>query len=102
MFTVKDEVANKSDSAGHAVSLRADFAPRHAADAGYYILHEGLIGVSRRRGPAGIHLQEDSREEEDVDFDVTNGWLGITDKYWAATLLPPTDGAPEGAFLDAA
>jgi YidC/Oxa1 family membrane protein insertase len=27
-------------------------------------------------------------EKKLVNFDVTNGWLGITDKYWAATLLP--------------
>ena len=26
-----------------------------------------------------------------LNFDVKNGWLGITDKYWAATLLPDTD-----------
>jgi YidC/Oxa1 family membrane protein insertase len=29
-------------------------------------------------------------EKKSVNFDVTNGWLGITDKYWAATLLPDT------------
>ena len=30
-------------------------------------------------------------EKKDVTFDVTNGWLGITDKYWAAALLPDTN-----------
>ena len=33
LFTIKDEVVNKSGKPGHAVSLRADLAPRHAADA---------------------------------------------------------------------
>ena len=33
LFTIKDEVANKSARAGDALSLRADLAPRHAADA---------------------------------------------------------------------
>ena len=32
LFTIKDEVANKSGNAGHALSLRFDFASRHAAD----------------------------------------------------------------------
>ena len=54
---------------------------------GYYILHEGLIGVLGDHG-----LQEftykNIEEKKIVNFDVTNGWLGITDKYWAATLLP--------------
>ena len=30
-------------------------------------------------------------EKKVINFDVTNGWLGITDKYWAAALLPDTD-----------
>ena len=37
-------------------------------------------------------LQEETykgiEEKKTVTFKVTNGWLGITDKYWAATLLP--------------
>jgi YidC/Oxa1 family membrane protein insertase len=30
-------------------------------------------------------------EKKTINFDIKNGWLGITDKYWAATLLPDTD-----------
>ncbi|MGA8388809.1 MAG: membrane protein insertase YidC, partial [Pseudolabrys sp.] len=30
--------------------------------------------------------------------DVTNGWLGITDKYWAATLLPDTSAHLKARF----
>jgi len=37
----------------------------------------------------GRQLQE-SRREEEIKFKATNGWLGFTDKYWAATLLPDT------------
>ena len=32
-------------------------------------------------------------DKKNVAFKATNAWLGITDKYWAATLLPDTDGA---------
>ena len=54
---------------------------------GYYILHEGLIGVL---GESGLQefTYKNIEEKKLVNFDVTNGWLGITDKYWAATLLP--------------
>jgi YidC/Oxa1 family membrane protein insertase len=31
-------------------------------------------------------------------FDVTNAWLGFTDKYWAATLLPDTDARVRAKF----
>ncbi|WP_337241633.1 YidC/Oxa1 family insertase periplasmic domain-containing protein, partial [Proteus faecis] len=62
---------------------------RHGAPpvSGYYILHEGLIGVLGEKG-----LQEYGYKAIDeakaVEFKVTNAWLGITDKYWAGTLLP--------------
>src|SRR5581483_1842495 len=32
----------------------------------------------------------DIEKKKEIAFDVTNAWLGITDKYWAATLLPNT------------
>ncbi len=38
-------------------------------------------------------------EKKNVDFDVTNGWLGITDKYWAAALLPDTKAHLKAHFV---
>jgi YidC/Oxa1 family membrane protein insertase len=87
LFTVKDEVANKS---ANPISLYPyGLISRHGTPktAGYYILHEGLIGVL---GDDGLQEYTYSKiqEKKTVNFNVTNGWLGITDKYWAATLLP--------------
>ena len=99
LFTIKDEVANKG--ANPVTLYPYALISRHGTPQtlGYYILHEGLIGVLGDQG-----LQEftynNIEEKKVVNFDVTNGWLGITDKYWAATLLPDTDSAPEGALLD--
>lgn len=87
LFTVKDEVSNVGDS---PVTLYPfGLISRHGTPpvSGYYILHEGLIGVLGDQG-----LQEYGYKKMDdakvVEFKVTNAWLGITDKYWAATLLP--------------
>ena len=87
LFTVKDEVSNVGDS---PVTLYPfGLISRHGTPpvSGYYILHEGLIGVLGEQG-----LQEYGYKKMDdakvVEFKVTNAWLGITDKYWAATLLP--------------
>ncbi|MFX6994790.1 YidC/Oxa1 family insertase periplasmic domain-containing protein, partial [Acinetobacter baumannii] len=33
-----------------------------------------------------------------VEFDVTDGWLGITDKYWASALLPDTTARLKARF----
>jgi YidC/Oxa1 family membrane protein insertase len=99
LFTIKDEVTN----VGNAPVTLYPFAliSRHGTPktSGYYILHEGLIGYLGDQG-----LQEYTYKKIDeaaalpnrngakgVAFDITNGWLGITDKYWASALLPETN-----------
>ena len=97
LFTIKDEVTN----AGSAPVTLYPFAlvSRHGTPAvsGYYILHEGLIGFLGDQ-----KLQEYSYKDIDkaqsVTFNVTNGWLGITDKYWAAALLPDTSARLQARF----
>src|SRR5947208_2535777 len=89
LFTLKDEVINK----GATPVTLYPFAliSRHGTPQtlGYYILHEGLIGVFGDKG-----LQEETyanmEKQKELSFAATNVWLGITDKYWAATLLPDT------------
>lgn len=98
LFTVKDEVSN----VGNAPVTLYPFAliSRHGAPqvSGYYILHEGLIGYLGDQG-----LQEYAYKKVDeskqVNFsNVTNGWLGITDKYWASALLPDTNAKLQARF----
>ena len=97
LFTIKDDVTNKG---GSPVTLFPyALISRHGTPqtAGYYVLHEGLIGVLGKSG-----LQEftykNIEDKKSVNFDVTNGWLGITDKYWAATLLPDTTARLKARF----
>ena len=50
------------------------------------ILHTGAIGVINDK------LEEvdydDLREDKNYQYDESNGWIGITDKYWFKALLP--------------
>lgn len=97
LFTIKDEVTN----VGTAPVTLYPFAliSRHGTPkvSGYYILHEGLIGYLGDQG-----LQEYAYKKIDdaksVSFKVTNGWLGITDKYWASALLPDTNAQLQARF----
>ena len=70
--------------------IRRDYTP---PTAGYYILHEGLLGV------LGGRLQEqtyDTAKSEakkrpngvSLEMASTGGWAGITDKYWLTSLVP--------------
>ena len=89
MFTVKDEVVNKG--AAPVTLYPYGLISRHGLPhtLGYYILHEGMIGVFGDKG-----LQEETyanvEKKKTIPFTAVNSWLGITDKYWAATLIPDT------------
>src|SRR6195952_690810 len=97
LFTIKDEVSN----IGTAPVTLYPFAliSRHGSPqvSGYYILHEGLVGYLGDQG-----LQEYGYKKIDdakaVSFKVTDGWLGITDKYWASALLPDTSAQLQARF----
>ncbi|EKF20667.1 membrane protein insertase YidC [Nitratireductor pacificus] len=88
MFTFTDTVQNAS---GAPVALRNYGRTTRIGTpetSGIYILHEGLIGVTGEEG-----LQELSYSTVEEDKRITpgkssDGWLGITDKYWAVTLVP--------------
>jgi YidC/Oxa1 family membrane protein insertase len=100
MFTVSDEVENRT---GQALALRPYariFRDGPAQDLSTYVLHEGLVGYVGTAGAAGaVGLVErtfasfagkDERREgfRETMANQTGGWLGVTDKYWAATLIP--------------
>jgi YidC/Oxa1 family membrane protein insertase len=97
LFSVKDDVSN----IGNAPVTLYPFAliSRHGTPhvEGYYILHEGLVGYLGDQG-----LQEYGYKKIDeakaVNFNVTNAWLGITDKYWASALLPDTTAKLQARF----
>jgi len=97
LFTAKDEVTNK----GQAPVTLFPYAliSRHGTPevSGYYILHEGLIGVI---GDQGLQEQTYKKMEEKKteSWKATNAWLGFTDKYWAATLLPDTKASLQARF----
>jgi len=97
LFTLKDEVVNHSAA---AVSLYPyALVSRHGTPqvSGYYILHEGLIGVMGDQGEQQFtyKVMEDKKLQQ---FSVTNAWMGITDKYWAAALLPDTSAHVQADF----
>jgi YidC/Oxa1 family membrane protein insertase len=86
MFTVTDKVAN----AGSQPATLYPYAlvSRHEMPQvkGYYILHEGLIGVVDD-GLEEITYKK-AIEKPPATFKSNDGWLGIADKYWAAVVIP--------------
>jgi YidC/Oxa1 family membrane protein insertase len=108
MFTVRDAVENRG--AAPVTVHPYGLVSRHGKPAtlGYYVLHEGMTGVLGDQG-----LQEytyDSLEKEKaipgqatkgkVWPAVTGGFLGITDKYWAAAAIPDQGAPYTGSFTE--
>ncbi len=97
LFKIKDEVQNKGTSP--VTLFPYGLVSRHGTPEvqGYYILHEGLVGVIGDRG-----LQEETYkkvlEKKSESWDATNVWLGFTDKYWATVLLPDTGAKVKARF----
>jgi YidC/Oxa1 family membrane protein insertase len=97
LFTIEDSVANKTDAA--LTLFPYALISRHGTPTtlGYYILHEGLIGVMGDQGLKEVTYHDIEKAKEQT-FKVTNAWFGITDKYWAATLLPETNASMQARF----
>src|SRR5262245_55612915 len=105
LFTVTDAVENKS--AGEVTLHPYALISRHGMPKteGFYILHEGPIG---ELGKAGLQGSSWSHGFGYADllkpggsrtYKETGGWLGFTDKYWAAALVPDQKTAYDARFI---
>ncbi len=101
MFTIQQAVENAT---GAPIALSPyGLVSRHGEPetSGFFILHEGMIGVFGEEG-----LQEsdyDDLEGAGLRYEnVTGGWLGITDKYWATALVPQQTDTFAGRYVSGA
>jgi YidC/Oxa1 family membrane protein insertase len=96
MFTITQRVENGGDSpiTLHPYGLISRWGTPKTL--GYYILHEGPIGVLDDT----LHEidYKDLIEDGPVQLPSTGGWLGITDKYWLTALVPDQESALTGTF----
>ena len=86
MFDVKQSVENKTDKPVtlYPWSLVVRYGEPPAE--GIYILHEGPYGVFN--GSLKEFGYSDFKDNKQQKISTTGGWVGITDKYWMATLVP--------------
>ncbi|AJD39827.1 inner membrane protein OxaA [Rhizobium gallicum bv. gallicum R602sp] len=96
MFTVTDKVTNSGSTPASISSYGRVTRYNKPTTPSVYVLHEGFIGVI---GDGLVESKYSAVEEEAVTpAKSTGGWLGITDKYWAATIVPPQKSAYEARF----
>ena len=86
MFTVKQSVENKSDKPVTLFPWALIVRHGEPAAEGTYVLHEGPYGVFN--GSLKEFGYKDFKDNKREKIETTGGWVGITDKYWMAALIP--------------
>ncbi|XAZ25696.1 membrane protein insertase YidC [Sinorhizobium sp. B11] len=97
MFTVTDKIQNAGQAPVSLSSYGRVTRYNKPTTPSVYVLHEGFIGVIGDDGL--IESKYTAVEKEAVTPPKsTGGWLGITDKYWAATIIPPQQAPYDARF----
>jgi YidC/Oxa1 family membrane protein insertase len=86
LFTIKQKVINSTDKKYDFYSYGQIIRNKIPEISNFYILHEGLIATLDDE-----LIEEDYDDIQEKKFSRTSkkGWLGIGDKYWITSLIPP-------------
>ncbi|MDA1022836.1 MAG: membrane protein insertase YidC [Proteobacteria bacterium] len=86
MFSITQNVKNTSPKPATLHSFGLISRRGTPEVTGFYILHEGLLGVSKNTLKEISYV--DLKEQGQVKETAKGGWIGFTDKYWLAALVP--------------
>jgi len=88
LFTIKQSVINSTKNEYDFYSYGQIIRNKIPEISNFYILHEGLIATLDDE-----LIEEDYDDIQEKKFSRTSqkGWLGIGDKYWITSLIPPKD-----------
>ncbi len=88
LFTIEDRVTNNGEGAVALAAYGRITRLEQPQIAGFFILHEGLIGVTGEEGLQEIDYDDLVEDKQVKPGKSSDGWLGFTDKYWAVALAP--------------
>ena len=88
LFTIKQSVINSTNNEYDFYSYGQIIRNEIPEISNFYILHEGLIATLDDE-----LIEEDYDDIQEKKFSRTSqkGWLGIGDKYWITSLIPPRE-----------
>ena len=87
LFTIKQRVINSTDQEYDFYSYGQIIRNKIPEISNFYILHEGLLADLDDE-----LIEEDYDDIQEKKFSRTSqkGWLGISDKFWITSLIPPS------------
>lgn len=98
LFTVTQTVENRSQAPVALIPYARIQRQDTPHVSGYWVFFEGMLGWldgSLRE----IHYSDVAEQQEPEKADTTGGWLGFTDKYWAAAVIPDQTMPVTASFL---
>jgi YidC/Oxa1 family membrane protein insertase len=98
MFKITNSVENKSTGAVVVRPYGLVLRRGKPNVAGYAVLHEGFLGVigDAYQEITYANIEKEAQKRRTVSGE--GGWLGFTDKYWAAVVIPDQKAAIEANF----
>ncbi|WP_394647200.1 membrane protein insertase YidC [uncultured Sphingomonas sp.] len=96
LFTVKQTVANAGTTAVPVAAYGLVNRVGVSKDPDSWTIHTGPMSVNN--GAAHYNPNFKDVDKEPTRFTTTGGWLGFTDKYWLAALVPDQSRAFDGQF----
>ena len=100
MFTITQRAQNRSDAPVTLYPYGQITRSGRPATTDLFILHEGPLGFFGEDGEGLVEADyDDLIEDGPTKITTDKGWLGFTDKYWAAALIPPQNASFTGRFI---
>jgi YidC/Oxa1 family membrane protein insertase len=97
VFTVTQTVQNNTGAPITLLPYARIQRQDTPAIAGYWVFYEGMLGVFNS-SLTEVKYSDAAKAEAPTHVDGTGGWLGFTDKYWAAAVIPDVSAKVTGTF----
>jgi YidC/Oxa1 family membrane protein insertase len=102
MFSVTDSVNNTTGQAQTLYPFAYVAREGIPKEVTSWVLHQGFVGVADGSEVDGNYDDFKEAGTPPKTFSSTGGWVGITDKYWMAAIIPPQNETYNGAYLGSA
>ena len=89
MISVEDKIDNPTSAAISLSSYGRVTRNNKPSTPAVWVIHEGFLAVLGSGGSLTEPTYANVEKEAVKNDKATGGWIGITDKYWAATIVPP-------------
>ena len=98
VFTITQMVENRSAAPVALIPYARVQRQDTPLVSGYWVFFEGMLGWLNN-GLQEVHYSGLAEQKEATKVDSTGGWIGFTDKYWAAVAIPDQTKAVTTSFL---